>query len=57
MEELLEETSLESIVNQTKTQKLRTITNVGLFRSFRKQGGVAKTIEIVIESISSWKNK
>lgn len=32
-------------------------TNVGLFRSFEKQGGVTKIIEVVIDSISNWKNK
>lgn len=33
------------------------MTSIGLFRSFEKQGGVEKIIEVVIQSINLWKNK
>jgi hypothetical protein len=33
------------------------VPTIGLFRSFEKQGGVEKIIEVVIQSVTIWKNK
>lgn len=56
-EELFEFSSIENIVSRAKEFKPIVVTDVGLFRSFEKQGGVTKIIEVVIESISNWKNQ
>jgi hypothetical protein len=44
-------------LKQDKDAKLDIVSTIGLFRSFEKQGGVEKIIEVVIESVSIWKNK
>lgn len=55
-ESLFEYSSVSGILKGKEGEK-EAVTSVGLFRSFEKQGGVEKIIEVVIQSINLWKNK